>query len=427
LSSGQRRLAAIMVTDMVGYSSMTQTDEAGAMKLLETHRRLVRPIVQGFFGREIKTLGDGFLIEFGSALEATQCAVEIQKAHRDHNRSTTGGHFTVRIGIHAGDVIHQEGDVYGDAVNIASRIEPLAEPGGICVSEQVFAQVRNKVEYTLLKLPPQRLKNIDIPVEVYKVVLPWDESQIAGPPVSRGRIGAPSLADVKRVKSGIETLDNEIGGGLPEGTVTLVYGAPKSGKSVFAFHFLMQSVRSGEPCLFIMTDYVTEQLNKALSTFGWDISETRQRGLVELIDVTSTFLEREVDTSSGSLKVVNAADLTGLMIALGTNTLKPLSERGPGFRVVLDSLTPLFIYNPPLVVAKFLRQFALKMRKAGAAGVVVTYVDGSVDPQSELIIKASVDNLIHLQDRELVVEGMLGTPKSRMAYQITTSGMKVGF
>jgi KaiC/GvpD/RAD55 family RecA-like ATPase len=172
---------------------------------------------------------------------------------------------------------------------------------------------------------------------------------------------------------------------------------------------------------------MTEQLSRALSTFGWDIGEASQKGLVELVDMTSTFLEREVGTRSGSLKVVNAADLTGLMMVLGTNTLKALSQKGRGLRVVLDSLTPLFIYNPPLVVAKFLRQFALKMRNAGAAAVVITYVDGSIDPQSELIIKASVDNLIRLQDRELVIEGMLGTPKSRMAYQITGSGMKVGF
>jgi len=263
MSTGQRRLAAIMVTDMVGYSALSQSDEARAMKLLETHRQLLRPVVQDFLGKEIKTLGDGFLIEFVSALDATRCAVEIQKAHKDYNQTNVGNQFAVRIGIHIGDVIHQEDDVLGDAVNIAARIEPLAEPGGICVSEQVYAQVRNKVDYPMTKLPPQRLKNIEIPVEVYRVALPWDMAHIPSGSFGEGS-HVPRYATIKRISSGVETLDREIGGGLPEGTITLVYGAPKTGKSVLAYHFLMESIRTNVPCLFIMTDYDTEQLSLCL-------------------------------------------------------------------------------------------------------------------------------------------------------------------
>lgn len=425
MSSGQRRLAAIMVTDMVGYSALTQSDEARAMKLLETHRQLLRSVVQDFLGKEVKTLGDGFLIEFVSALDAIRCGAEIQKAHKEYNQVNVGNQFAVRIGIHIGDVIHQEDDVFGDAVNIASRIEPLAEPGGICVSEQVFAQVRNKIDYLMTKLPPQRLKNIEIPVEVYKVALPWDTAPISPGLLAEGS-QATRFATIKRISSGVESLDKEIGGGLPEGTITLVYGAPKAGKSVFAYHFLMEAIRTNVPCLFVMTDYDTEQLSVALSSFGWDIADARQKGMVRLVDMTSTIMENIMEGSSGTLQYVSVADLTDLMVHTA-EAIRTFSQEGKAFRAVLDSLTPLFIYNPPLIVAKFLRNFALKMKGAGSAGIVITYVDGSVDSQSELILKSSVDNLLYLREKELVVEGMLGTPKLRMAYQITDDGMKVGF
>ena len=121
------------------------------MKLLNKHRELVRPIFPKHSGREVKTIGDGFLVEFDSALEATECAVELQKTLHEYNE-TAKDPLLVRVGVHVGDVIHREGDVYGDAVNIASRIEPLASGGGICVSEQVYDQVRNKIPYKLIKL-----------------------------------------------------------------------------------------------------------------------------------------------------------------------------------------------------------------------------------------------------------------------------------
>src|SRR6476620_8873236 len=135
----QRKLAAIMFTDMVGYSALSQRDEKLAQALLEEHRRLLREIFPRFNGTEIKTIGDAFLVEFGSALEAAQCAIESQRtlAHRDAD-ATADRQIQVRIGVHIGDVVHRGGDVYGDGVNIASRIEPVAGPGGICVSMDLF-------------------------------------------------------------------------------------------------------------------------------------------------------------------------------------------------------------------------------------------------------------------------------------------------
>jgi adenylate cyclase len=172
----QRKLAAIMFTDMVGYSALAQKNETLALELLEEHRRALRSLFPRFNGTEIKTIGDAFLVEFGSALEAAQCAIEIQRtlAHRNTDVPAEK-QIQVRIGIHIGDVVHREGDVYGDGVNIASRIEPLAGPSGICISMDVERQIRHALEASLVKLPPAELKNIQVPMDLFRIVLPWEK------------------------------------------------------------------------------------------------------------------------------------------------------------------------------------------------------------------------------------------------------------
>jgi adenylate cyclase len=176
VTGSRRRLAAIMFTDMVGYSAMAQSDERAALTILSRHNQILRPIFQKFRGREVKTVGDAFLVEFESALDATQCALEVQQALHDHNSSAPeGSRIRIRIGIHVGDVVEEDGDVLGDAVNIASRIEPLAEPGGICITQQVYDQVQNKVSAPLVRLPAVELKNIRFPMNVYKVLSPRGE------------------------------------------------------------------------------------------------------------------------------------------------------------------------------------------------------------------------------------------------------------
>jgi TolB-like protein/class 3 adenylate cyclase/Flp pilus assembly protein TadD len=169
-----RRLSAIMFTDIVGYSALTQKNEALALELLDEHRGILRPFFTRHEGREIKTAGDSFFVEFNSAVEATNCAIEIQGTLHERNKSVPQEQqIQIRIGLHIGDVVYTDKDVHGDGVNIAARMEPLAQPGGICVSEDVARQIRNKVPYPVVKLGKEKLKNISMPMDVYSVLLPW--------------------------------------------------------------------------------------------------------------------------------------------------------------------------------------------------------------------------------------------------------------
>ena len=172
----QRQLAAIMFTDMVDYSALAQRDQALALELLEEHRQIARSLFPRFNGTEIKTIGDAFLVEFHSALEAAQCGIEIQRTLAKRNHDVAADRcIEVRIGIHIGDVVHRGGDVYGDGVNIASRIQAVAGAGGICVSMDVERQIHNALEARLKKLVPTELKNIHVPMDLYRIVLPWEK------------------------------------------------------------------------------------------------------------------------------------------------------------------------------------------------------------------------------------------------------------
>lgn len=172
MSENQRRLAAIMFTDIAGYGALTQRDESLALELLDVHQRLLRPLFAGHRGREIKSMGDGFMVEFASALEAVRCAIGMQEAIQSHNRACAAERrFHIRIGIHLGDVEYRNGDVFGDGVNIASRLEALAAPGEIYLSSDVARQVENKAGFPLISLGRKSLKNVKNPMEVYRVDL----------------------------------------------------------------------------------------------------------------------------------------------------------------------------------------------------------------------------------------------------------------
>jgi adenylate cyclase len=168
--AADRRLAAIMFTDMVGFTALSGRDETLALEMLAEQRRLIRPLLSERNGREVQVVGDAFLVEFASSLEAVRCAVEIQSLLREANAvRPQDRQLLIRIGIHLGDVIHQGSDVAGDAVNIASRIEPLAAPGGICVTAPVRASVANQVQFTFESMGKPALKNVASPIEVFSI------------------------------------------------------------------------------------------------------------------------------------------------------------------------------------------------------------------------------------------------------------------
>src|ERR1700738_299602 len=168
----ERKLAAIMFTDMVGYSALAQRDERLALELLEEHRAFLRPAFLKHQGQEIKTIGDGFLVEFASAVAAVNCAVELQEALARRNLGATADRqLQVRIGIHLGDVLRRGDDIVDDGVNIAARVEPLADSGGIAITQQVFDQVYNKIPETFARIGKVELKNIQRPLEVYRIIL----------------------------------------------------------------------------------------------------------------------------------------------------------------------------------------------------------------------------------------------------------------
>jgi TolB-like protein/Tfp pilus assembly protein PilF len=167
-----------MYTDMVGYTALGQRNESLSLALVEEQRKLVRPILSKHNGREVKTIGDAFLIEFASALDATRCAYDIQRATRELNFSLPEERrLHLRIGVHLGDVVETEGDVSGDAVNVASRIESLAEDGGVCLTRQVYDHVHNKFEVPMTSLGTKPLKNVIEPMEVFKMEMPWQTTR----------------------------------------------------------------------------------------------------------------------------------------------------------------------------------------------------------------------------------------------------------
>jgi TolB-like protein/class 3 adenylate cyclase/Flp pilus assembly protein TadD len=183
----ERRLAAILAADVVGYSRLIREDEAGTLAALKAHReQLIEPKVAARNGRIVKLMGDGVLAEFPSAVEAVQCAVEIQHTIGERNAAVPEEkRITYRVGINIGDIVVEDDDIYGDGVNVAARLEGLAEPSGICVARHVFDQVKDKLDLTIEHLGDRDVKNIAEPVTVYRVVLDDKAAKLVTPVVRR--------------------------------------------------------------------------------------------------------------------------------------------------------------------------------------------------------------------------------------------------
>jgi TolB-like protein len=179
-----------MYTDMVGYTALGQRNESLSLALVEEQRKLIRPILARHNGREVKTMGDAFLVEFPNATDSVRCAYDIQRATKEFNLALVSDkRIHLKIGIHLGEVVESEGDISGDAVNVASRIYPLADDGGVCLTRHVYDQVLNKTELNMTSIGVKPLKNVSAPIEVYKVIMPWEQTAaVEAPTFAANRI-----------------------------------------------------------------------------------------------------------------------------------------------------------------------------------------------------------------------------------------------
>ena len=209
--STTRRLAAILAADVVGYSRLVSADETGALARLGGLRRgTIEPNIAKHSGRLFKTMGDGFLAEFGSAVQAAACAMAIQKETEEAASALDdASKMRLRIGIHVGDVMVEGDDLMGDGVNIAARLEGIAEPGGVCISRQVYDQIEGKMPLICRPLGPQKLKNISKTVEAYAV----DAEGTAPGPVDPGH--SKLKVNYCRAADGVRLAYAAMGGGPP--------------------------------------------------------------------------------------------------------------------------------------------------------------------------------------------------------------------
>ncbi len=164
------RLAAVMFTDIVGFSRMMEEDEKGTLVTLDFHDQLVRELVQKFRGSVIKTIGDAFLAQFSTALDAVQCSLAVQEAIREYNQAKLGKPLTLRIGVHLGDIYFYENDALGEGINIASRLQSATKPGRITISREVYSQVSGKIPMKVESMGQVHLKNITREVHAYEII-----------------------------------------------------------------------------------------------------------------------------------------------------------------------------------------------------------------------------------------------------------------
>jgi len=323
-----RRLAAILAADIVGYSRLMGLDEAGTVQAVREHRVAADPLIAQHDGRIFKTTGDGVLIEFASVVGAVECALALQQMAAERNAAVAGDRrMEWRIGVHLGDVLIEGDDILGDGVNIAARLEGIAEPNGICISEDAFRQVRGKVEVEFADLGEQSLKNIARPLRAYRVGLSATAPQPISAPATLPLPDKPSIAVLPFANMSSDPEQEFFADGIADDVITALSHYP----SLFVIAAQLVEAETGKHTwagrydrdladIFAVQDEITEavttavapaiadaELRRALrkSPGSLDAWATYQRGLWHLgkataddYELAKTFFRRAIDLDS---------------------------------------------------------------------------------------------------------------------------------
>jgi KaiC/GvpD/RAD55 family RecA-like ATPase len=220
---------------------------------------------------------------------------------------------------------------------------------------------------------------------------------------------------------GIKGWDDLVGG-LPENTSTLVYGPPKSGKSIFCYQFALNGLMLDEPCLYVATDYDLRLLRQILSCFNWSVDEYLKEDKMYLVDAISSLAGAKVNPTE-NYKTTSVQDPTDLMVKIGLGA-RFLYPKTKNFRAVLDSLTTLFAFNPDMMVLRLLSAYIRRIKEAGGTSVTC-YTEGIAIEQIENQLKATMDNIIRFDGDKIYIEAIMGGEKISVPYNITSEGIVI--
>jgi KaiC/GvpD/RAD55 family RecA-like ATPase len=223
------------------------------------------------------------------------------------------------------------------------------------------------------------------------------------------------------IESGISHFDEMIGG-LPLNSSTLVYGPPKTGKSVFCYEFALKGLKLGEPCLYLAADYDIRLLRQTLSSFNWELDDYFAQGKVYMIDAISTLAGAHVDNTE-NYKTSSVQDPTDLMVKIGLGT-RFLYSQNTNFRAIFDSLNTMFAFNPDMMVLRLLGAYVRRIKEAKGTSLIC-YTEGIASSQVENQLKSNMDNILYFDGENIYIESMLGIDQTHIPYIVTENGLKI--
>lgn len=231
---------------------------------------------------------------------------------------------------------------------------------------------------------------------------------------------------IPHIESGVSGFDDlsysKRGGGIPENTVTLLYGPPKTGKSIFSYEFAYQGLIKEEPCLYMLIDHTMNELKQNMMEFGFDIESYLENDIFQVINAVSTD-RKDLMVDSEVYQYSSVKNPIDIMVKVGEGA-SLVHQKNPRFRAVLDSLTTLLRYNENMLIVRILKAYIMRIKAAGGTAVI-TYTEGATDSKKETMIKSMADNIIRLDGEYLTIEAMRGMGKQRAPYYITDKGMVV--